>query len=66
MRHVVASAAIALAAITLHTPANAASVMTPDAGVLVDPNASADGIGGGLADFNTPASNTTYGQSSPS
>jgi hypothetical protein len=45
--------------------ANAASVITLEPSVLVDPNAAAHGIGSGLANFNSPASLTAYGTSSP-
>jgi hypothetical protein len=62
-----AVAALAMAAaLTVQGPAQAASAITLAPGVLVDPNAVANGIGSGLADFDTPASVTTYGQSSPS
>lgn len=62
---VMATVAMA-AALALQAPANAASVTTLAPGVLVDPNAVVDGLGSGLADFDTPASVTTYGNSTPS
>ena len=66
MRSVAAFSAAAISLMLLQTPIRAATVATLAPGVLVDSNAAADGLGGGFADFDTPASVTTYGNSSPS
>ena len=66
MRSVAAFSAAAISLMFLQTPIRAASVSTLAPSVLIDPNAAADGLGGGFADFDTPASVTTYGNSSPS
>jgi len=61
----IASLTIIAVLAIVHAPAHAASVTTLAPGVLSDPNAAADGLGAGSADFNSPSSITPYGASSP-
>jgi len=57
--------ALVAASFAITVPAYAASVTTLMPGQLIDPNAATDGLGGGLADFDSPASATVYQSSSP-
>src|SRR5262245_44524918 len=60
-----AIAVLSLATLSAATiEAQAASITALGAGALVDPLAAVDGIGSGLATFDSPASNTPYGNSS--